>query len=118
MRDRRGRESNSGREDRPQRPAGRGARRSEPPDADRRERRRRGGGEPEVNVLDPARDARERADEEDVVRAIVPAVRVEEGIAEQRPAERRENSLEVDGDDECARAFRAQPAGRVREDEV
>jgi hypothetical protein len=70
------------------------------------QRRRGGGGEPEVNVLDPARDTRERADEEDVVRAIVPAIRVEEGIAEQRPAERRETSPEVHNGSECARAAR------------
>ena len=108
MRDRRGRERESAGEDRPQRPAGRGARRGEPPDADRRERCRRGGSEPEVDVLDPVGDARERADEEDVVRAVVPAVWVEEGIAEQRTADRRESSFEVDGDDECARTSRAQ----------
>ena len=44
--------------------------------------------------------------------------RVEEGIAEQRAAERGEGSLEVDGDDECARTLRAQRAGRGGEDEV
>ena len=118
MRDRRGRERDAADEDRPQRPPGRAAGRGEPAGADRRERRRRGGGEPAVGVLDRARDLRERADEEDVVRAVVPAARIEEGIAEQRAAERGESSLEVDGDDECARSLRAQHAARVRDDEV
>ena len=47
-----------------------------------------------------------------------PSSWVEEGIAEQRPAERGEGSFQVDGEDEYARAPRAQPAGRVSEDEV
>ena len=118
MRDRRACERDAAGEDRPQRPARWAARRGEPPDADRRERRRRGHGEPEVGVLDRARDVRERADEEDVVRAVVPARRVEEGVAEQRAAERGESSLEVDGDDERARTLRAQHAGRGCDDEV
>ena len=118
MRDRHGGESESAGEDRPQRPAGRGARRGEPPDADRRERCRRGGSEPEVDVSNPVGDARERADEEDVVRAVVPAAWVEERIAEQPAADRRESSLQVDGDDECARTSRAKATARVSEHEM
>jgi TRAP-type transport system periplasmic protein len=118
MRGRCGCERDPAGEDRPQRPAGCGARHGEPPDADRRQRPRGCGREPDVGLLNPTGDPRKRADQEDVVRAVVPAVRVEEGIAEQRTAERGEGSFEVDGDDDCAHALRRQPAARVGEDEV
>jgi hypothetical protein len=118
MRDRGRRESDSAAEDGPQRPPRRGARNGEFPDADDRERRRRRGGEPEVGVLDAACDPRERFDEEDVVRAVVPAVGVEEGIAEQRPAERGQDSFDVHGEDEGAHTLRTQSAGRVSDDKV
>ena len=118
MGDRRGREPESARQDRPHDPAGRGCRRGEPPDAERREHQCRGGGEPEVGLFDAPRDPRERTDEEDVVRAVVPAVGIEEGIAEERTAEHRESSFEVHGADERALTSRAQPAARVRENEV
>ena len=75
-------------------------------------------GEPEVGVLDDAREVRQRADEEDVVRAVVPTRGVEEGIAEQRAAERGDSSFQVDGGDERARTPRAQHAGREGDDEV
>jgi hypothetical protein len=57
-------------------------------------------------------------DEEDVVRAVVPARRVEEGIAEQRAAEGGERGLEVDGDDERAGSLRAQHTAREGDDDV
>jgi hypothetical protein len=68
--------------------------------------------------VDTEGDPRERADEENVDRAVVPAVRVEEGIAEQCPTERGEDSFEVDSDNEYARTFRAQPTARESEDEM
>ena len=118
MRDRRAREHDTAGEDWPERSAGRAAGPGEPPHAERHECCRRAGGEPQVDVLDRARDVREGMDEKDVVRAVVPARRVEEGIAEQRAAERGERGLKVDGDDERAGALRAQHTARESDDEV
>ena len=118
MRDRRTCKRDTAAEDWPECSAGRAACRDEPPHAERHECCRCAGGEPEVDVLDRACDIREGMDEQDVVRAVVPARRVEEGIAEQRAPERGKRGLEVDGDDERAGALRAQHAARESDDEV
>src|ERR687896_2744827 len=105
MRDGRAGERDTTGENWPECSPGRAACRGEPPYAERRERRRCAGGEPEIHVLDRACDVRYRMDEEDVVRAVVPARWVEEGIAEERAAEGGERGLEIDGDDERARSL-------------
>jgi hypothetical protein len=98
-------------------PAGAGRDR-EPPTGDRDQRTGGCEREPQIRRLDAVGEPRVGTDEEDVVRVVVPARRVEEGIAEERSAERREHGLGVDKGDRETRGRRPETSARVREDEV
>jgi hypothetical protein len=47
-------------------------------------------------------EARERAEQEDVVRAVAPAIRIEERISEERTPDRNQSGLHVHGRRECS----------------
>ena len=75
-------------------------------------------GEPPIRHLDPVGKARDRPKEEHVVGAVGPAVGVEERVPEQGQAERDERGLQVDGGNQPTGGRAAQPAARVRDDQV
>jgi hypothetical protein len=68
--------------------------------------------------MDEVGDVRDGADEEDVGRAVVPAVDVEERVAEQRTPERGQGCFDVNGNNECPSTSRVQPSAGVHQDQV
>ena len=73
---------------------------------------------PEQQVAQRARDPRIGMDEERVVRAVAPAVQVEQRIAKRRAADRQKGDERVCGDDRDPRRSRTHPPVGDREREV